>query len=144
MTIKRILEEKGRDVTTLTPNVTLSEVASVLSQKRIGAIILVEDDGRLAGIVSERDIVRVIAASGPDVLKQPVKEAMTPKVITVREDITVDEALRLMTEKRFRHLPVVDDSEALVGFVSIGDVVKRKISEAEAEASMMRDYIHTS
>ncbi|EAU41222.1 hypothetical protein FP2506_00605 [Fulvimarina pelagi HTCC2506] len=144
MTIKRILEEKGRDVVTLTPSVTLAEVAQVLSEKRIGAIILVEDNGRLAGIVSERDIVRVVAARGPDVLTQLVKEAMTPKVVTVREDMSIDEAMRLMTEKRFRHLPVVDETEQLVGFVSIGDVVKRKISEAEAEASMMRDYINTN
>lgn len=144
MTIKRILEEKGRDVTTLSPDVTLAKVAEVLSQKRIGAIVLQADDGSVVGIVSERDIVRVIGKSGPESLKQSVTDAMTPKVVSASEDMTVDQALMLMTERRFRHLPVTDDAGRLTGFVSIGDVVKRKISEAEAEADMMRDYIHTN
>ncbi|MDY8110981.1 CBS domain-containing protein [Fulvimarina sp. 2208YS6-2-32] len=144
MTIKRILEEKGRDVTTLGSDVTLAQVAEILSEKRIGAIVLLENDGSIAGIVSERDIVRVVGRSGPDSLKQSVKDAMTPKVVTCSEDLTVDQALMLMTERRFRHLPVTDENGSLCGFISIGDVVKRKISDAEAEASQMRDYIHTT
>ncbi|RFC61954.1 CBS domain-containing protein [Fulvimarina endophytica] len=144
MTIKRILEDKGRDVTTMSADVTLAEVAKLLSERRIGAIVLTDGEGGVAGIVSERDIVRVVGKSGPDSLKQSVKDAMTPRVVTATEDMTIDQALVLMTERRFRHLPVTDADGRLSGFVSIGDVVKRKISEAEAEASNLRDYIHTT
>lgn len=140
MTIKRILESKGSNVITLHPDVTLADVAKVLSEKRIGAIVLVEENGTVAGIVSERDIVRVVGANGPDSLRRVVRDVMTLKVTTCTEMTTVDEALQTMTTGRFRHLPVISDGR-LAGLVSIGDVVKRKIEDAEAEAEQMRGYI---
>lgn len=140
MTIKRILESKGSNVITLHPDVTLADVAKVLSEKRIGAIVLVEGNGTVAGIVSERDIVRVVGANGPDSLRRVVRDVMTLKVTTCTEMTTVDEALQTMTTGRFRHLPVISDGR-LAGLVSIGDVVKRKIEDAEAEAEQMRGYI---
>lgn len=140
MTIKRILESKGSNVITLHPDVTLADVAKVLSEKRIGAIVLVEENGTVAGIVSERDIVRVVGANGPDSLRRVVRDVMTLKVTTCTEMTTVDEALQTMTTGRFRHLPVISDGR-LTGLVSIGDVVKRKIEDAEAEAEQMRGYI---
>ena len=140
MTIKRILESKGSNVITLHPDVTLADVAKVLSEKRIGAIVLVEENGTVAGIVSERDIVRVVGANGPESLRRVVRDVMTLKVTTCTEMTTVDEALQTMTTGRFRHLPVISDGR-LAGLVSIGDVVKRKIEDAEAEAEQMRDYI---
>ena len=140
MTIKRILESKGSNVITLHPDVTLADVAKVLSEKRIGAIVLVEGNGTVAGIVSERDIVRVVGANGPDSLRRVVRDVMTLKVTTCTEMTTVDEALQTMTTGRFRHLPVISDGR-LTGLVSIGDVVKRKIEDAEAEAEQMRGYI---
>ncbi|MCK5930833.1 XdhC and CoxI family protein [Fulvimarina manganoxydans] len=140
MTIKRILESKGSNVITLHPDVTLADVAKVLSEKRIGAIVLVEENGTVAGIVSERDIVRVVGANGPESLRRVVRDVMTLKVTTCTERTTVDEALQTMTSGRFRHLPVLSDGR-LAGLVSIGDVVKRKIEDAEAEAEEMRGYI---
>jgi CBS domain-containing protein len=140
MNVVTILKQKGRAVTTASPNTTLLEVANKLSAKRIGAIVVVGAGGEVAGIVSERDIIRSLAAHGADCLGLPVSETMTKQVVTCQETDTLDELMAMMTARRFRHLPVVTDG-ALVGIVSIGDVVKHHVAEVEMEATAMRDYI---
>jgi CBS domain-containing protein len=119
---------------------TLIEVANKLSAKRIGAIVVVGAGGEVCGIVSERDIIRVLGTSGVDCLTQPVAQTMTKQVVTCQETDTLDELMAMMTARRFRHLPVVTDG-ALVGIVSIGDVVKHHVAEVEMEATAMREYI---
>lgn len=140
MNVAAILRHKGRAVTTASPNTTLIEVANKLAAKRIGATVIVGTRGEVAGIVSERDIIRVLAAQGSDCLTGPVSQIMTKQVVTCQETDTLDELMAMMTAQRFRHLPVVTDG-ALVGIVSIGDVVKHHIAEVEMEATAMRDYI---
>lgn len=142
MTVKQILEQKGREVETIGPDALLSDAAAILSQKRIGALVVLGDNRRVAGILSERDIVRVVGRDGGPALSQRVAQVMTTKVVTAREDMTVDQLMDLMTRGRFRHLPVCED-ERLVGVISIGDVVKRRIEDVEREADDMRAYIHT-
>jgi CBS domain-containing protein len=139
MNVISILRQKGRAVTTANPNATLLEVANKLAAKRIGAIVVIGAGGEVAGIVSERDIIRALATSGAECLTRPVAETMT-KQVTCQETDTLDELMAMMTERRFRHLPVVTDG-ALVGIVSIGDVVKHHVAEVEMEATAMRDYI---
>ncbi|NDW03264.1 CBS domain-containing protein [Jiella pacifica] len=140
MTVDQILKAKGGEVFTLQPEVTLAEVVNVLAERRIGAIVLLDDAGHVAGIVSERDVVRVLAKFGAEILNKPIGEAMTVKVKTCTRDTGIDEVLSIMTKGRFRHLPVIDAGR-LAGIVSIGDVVKLKIEEAEREAAQMREYI---
>lgn len=140
MNVAAILRQKGRAVTTAGPQSTLLEIANKLAAKRIGAIVIVGPGGEVAGIVSERDIIRMIGSRGAECLTRPVSESMTRQVITAQESDTLDELMRLMTEGRFRHLPVVTDG-ALVGIISIGDVVKHHVAEVEMEASAMREYI---
>jgi CBS domain-containing protein len=139
MNVASILKQKGRAVTTAKPNVSLLDVANKLATKRIGAIVIVGAKGEIAGIVSERDIVRALAAHGPDRLKQPVSESMR-QVVTCQETDTLDDLMTMMTARRSRHLPVVTDNE-LVGIISIGDVVKHHVAEVKMEAVAMREYI---
>lgn len=143
MTVKAILDVKGRDVVTIAADKALGEAAALLTSRGIGAAVVVSDDGRINGILSERDIVRAIGKDGPDVLKKPVSAVMTPKVQVCRESHTVNEVMQIMTEGRFRHLPV-EKNGRLAGIVSIGDVVKRRIEEAEREAEEIRTYIATA
>ena len=140
MNVASILRQKGRAVTTASPTATLLEVANKLAAKRIGAIVIVGPQGRVAGIISERDIIRALSAQGPDCLQRPVSESMTREVITCQENDTLDELMAMMTERRFRHLPVITD-DALVGIISIGDVVKHHVAEVTMEATAMREYI---
>lgn len=140
MNVAAILRQKGRAVTTASPTMTLAEVANKLAAKRIGAIVVVGARGEVAGIISERDIIRALAGAGPDCLTRPVSEVMTREVVTSRETDTLDELMAMMTARRFRHLPVVTDG-ALVGIISIGDVVKHHVAEVEMEATAMREYI---
>jgi CBS domain-containing protein len=140
MNVAAILRQKGRAVTTARPTTTLLEVADKLAGKRIGAILIVGTAGEIAGIVSERDIIRALSVQGPDCLAQPVSETMTKQVVTCQEADTLDELMAMMTARRFRHLPVVADG-ALVGIISIGDVVKHHVAEVEMEAIAMREYI---
>jgi CBS domain-containing protein len=140
MNVAAILKQKGRAVTTASPNTTLLEVVSKLAAKRIGAIVIVGANGEVAGIISERDVIRVLAQQGPECLKRPVSESMTRQVVTCQETDTLDELMAMMTARRFRHLPVVVDN-ALVGIISIGDVVKHHVAEVEMEATAMREYI---
>src|SRR5262245_47333923 len=140
MNVVSILRQKGRAVTTASPGATLLEVANKLAAKRIGAIVVIGARGEVAGIVSERDIIRALAANGAQCLAGPVSETMTKQVVTCQETDTLNELMAMMTERRFRHLPVVTDG-ALVGIVSIGDVVKHHVAEVEMEATAMREYI---
>jgi len=142
MNVASILKWKGRNVLTSKPTETVLAVAKTLAEHKIGCIVLLDDEKNVAGIISERDIVRAIAKSGQDVLEQPVSICMTKEVITCRESDTINSLMAEMTSRRFRHLPVVEGGE-LVGLVSIGDVVKERIAEAETEAAAMRDYIAT-
>jgi len=140
MNVAAILGQKGRAVTTTSPATTLLEVAKKLAAKRIGAIVIVGARGTVAGIISERDIMRCLSLHGPDCLSRPVSESMTREVISCQEDDTLDDLMAMMTERRFRHLPVITDG-ALVGIVSIGDVVKHHVAEVTMEATAMREYI---
>ena len=143
MIVSAILKEKGRDVETVGPSVTLMKVAEVLAKRKIGAIVVVDDRRKVQGIISERDIIRVLAQSGPTVLSSPVTSIMTRNVISCGEHDTLDQLMAAMTTGRFRHLPVTKDG-ALTGIVSIGDVVKYHLAEVQMEASAMKDYIaHT-
>jgi len=140
MHVSQILKEKGRAVETIERNVSLLDVARRLSDKRIGAVVVVDEAKRIVGIISERDLIRVIGADGPEALNRSLADVMTTNVITCREQDTIDKIMALMTERRIRHLPVVEDGK-LAGIVSIGDVVKYRVAEVELEAMAMRDYI---
>jgi len=140
MNVAAILRQKGRAVTTVSPSVTLLDVANKLAAKRIGAIVVVGARGDVAGIISERDIIRALSEAGNECLTRPVSETMTRQVVVCQETDTLDELMAMMTAKRFRHLPVVTD-KALVGIISIGDVVKHHVAEVKMEATAMRDYI---
>ena len=142
MTVGLILKEKGDDVITAGPESTLLTIAEILRQHRIGCIVICDDDGGIVGIVSERDIVRNLAESGAGALRSPVSKCMTKKVIYCSESDTIDHVMAQMTAGRFRHVPVMK-GKRLIGLISIGDVVKMRIAEAEMEAAAMRDYIAT-
>lgn len=140
MNVATILKQKGRAVTTASPLTTLLDIANKLAAKRIGAMVIVGAGGEVAGIVSERDIIRMLGSDGPQCLTRPVSESMTRAVVSCQESDTLEEIMAMMTARRFRHLPVVEDG-ALVGIISIGDVVKHHIAEVEMEATAMREYI---
>ena len=143
MTVKAILERKGHNVLTVGPNETLAEAVRILAEHRIGALVITNGDRRIVGILSERDIVRVIAKEGADALVQPVRHAMTAKVKGCSENHSVNEVMEIMTLGRFRHLPVEKNGQ-LDGIISIGDVVKRRIEDVEREADEIRAYIATA
>ncbi len=142
MNVTTILGEKGVEVITTSPEATLLDVAKILREHGIGCIVVVDGKGGIAGIVSERDLVRAIATSGANILKAPVSRCMTKKVVTCKKSDTIESLMAAMTDGHFRHIPVVDGSK-LVGLVSIGDVVRSRIAETELEAAAMRDYIAT-
>ena len=139
MTIASILREKGADVVHVAPGDSVTSVLALLDDRGIGAV-LVCDDGNVAGVVSERDIVRCLARRKAEVLALTAQDVMTAPVITVPPATTVNEAMSLMTDRRIRHLPVVDGSR-LAGLVSIGDLVKARIEAAEREAGELKEYI---
>ncbi|MDJ1159389.1 CBS domain-containing protein [Chelatococcus sp. SYSU_G07232] len=140
MTVAHILATKGRDVVTIQPHRTLAEAARLLAERRIGAVVVAGADRTVLGILSERDIVRMLAAHGASVLDDPVSRHMTSKVMMCSPSSDINEVMGMMTEGRFRHLPVIEDGK-LAGIVSIGDVVKHRLAEIEAEHRAMREYI---
>lgn len=142
MTVARIINEKGRDVVTTSRDASLADVAELLSERRIGAVLVVEGDS-LLGILSERDIVRALARHGGAALENLAGDCMTSKVVTCRPDDTIHHVMQKMTTGRFRHLPVLENGR-LAGIVSIGDIVKRRIEEVEREADQIREYIATA
>lgn len=139
--IASILDRKGREVTTVAPDATVTEAARTLSEHGIGALVCSDDGERVGGIISERDIVRRVAAEGPAALDRRVREVMTSEVTTCALSATVDEVMTTMTEGRMRHLPVVDEEGLLVGLVSIGDVVKSHIDDLEVQAESLQEYV---
>jgi CBS domain-containing protein len=143
MTVKAILETKGHDVLTLGPNDKLSEAIRILAERRVGALVITNGDRKIVGILSERDVVRVLAKEGVSALDLPVRSVMTPRVKICNESHTVNEIMEIMTVGRFRHLPV-EKNGLLDGIVSIGDVVKRRIEDVEREAEEIRAYIATA
>jgi CBS domain-containing protein len=140
MMVKQILADKGTDVFTLPLESTGMDAVDALAKHNIGALIVASPDMVIKGILSERDVVRAIWNKGPAALDRPVAELMTSKVRTCTEESTVLEVMELMTEGRFRHLPVERDGK-LIGVVSIGDIVKRRIQDIEREAEEIRSYI---
>ena len=142
MIVATILKNKGRAVATVRADVKLIDVVTRLSDKKIGAIVVVDEDGSVAGIVSERDVIRILAAEGAKALEKPASAVMIDQIVTCCEEDTIDELMLRMTTRRFRHLPVIADGE-LAGIVSIGDVVKLHIAAVEMEASALRSYIAT-
>jgi CBS domain-containing protein len=142
MTIANVLRSKGSAVETITAAARVMDAVQVLGAKRIGALPVVED-GRIAGIVSERDVIYCLRDHGPEVLDWPVSRVMTSPAITVESSMDVLAALALMTRKRIRHLPVVEGAE-IRGLVSIGDLVKHRMERIEAEADAMRAYIQNA
>jgi len=144
MTVKAILSRKGNDVITVEPTVTLSAAVNILAEHRIGAlVVLAGADAQVAGILSERDIVRALAQRGPGALQEAVGQVMTRRVVTCTESDTVAALMERMTQGKFRHLPVVERGK-LVGLVSIGDVVKHRLGEMEHESNALREYTLTA
>ena len=142
MTVRAILDTKGRQVQSVEPEVTLSAAIKILAERKIGAV-LVMSKGRIEGILSERDIVLALGDRGAAVLDEPAGAVMTRKVVTCRQSDTVAAIMETMTLGKFRHLPVIEDGR-VVGLISIGDVVKWRVGEYEAEQAALRDYIKTA
>lgn len=143
MTVAIILAAKGNDVTTTQPHRTLQEIAALLADRGIGAVIVTGGNGEVLGILSERDIVRAVGRFGDKALQDAVSKHMTSKVVTVTPDDAIDHVMETMTANRFRHLPVIVNGR-LGGVVSIGDVVKHRIELIETEHRAMREYITTA
>jgi CBS domain-containing protein len=142
MTVRAILDTKGHQIQSVEPEAKLSAAIQMLGERKIGAV-LVMSNGRIEGILSERDIVRVLGERGAAVLDEPVSAVMTRKVISCRQTDTVAAIMEMMTLGKFRHLPVVE-GERVVGLISIGDIVKWRVREYEAEQEALRDYIKTA
>lgn len=140
MHVQAILEGKGTRVVTIGPQATAAEAARLLTDNRIGAVVVLAGSGEVAGILSERDIVRGFAAHGGSVADLRVAELMSREVLTCRPFDTIDELMAVMTRRRVRHLPVVEDG-TLLGIVSIGDVVKHRLDEAALEVDSLRQYV---
>ena len=140
MVIAGILKHKGSATMSVGPSATIAEVAKLLAAKRIGAVLVIDGGNELKGILSERDIVKGLAEHGPSMLDKTAGEFMTSDVQVAAPQTTVAQAMEMMTDGRFRHVPVVEGGR-LVGIVSIGDVVKAKIGEAEQEVDSLRAYV---
>lgn len=140
MRIADLLARKGTAVLTVPPDAPISELLAVLADRNVGAAVVVEDD-RIAGIVSERDVVRHLHQRGGDLLAVPIAEIMTTVVATCRAGDELQTLSRTMTERRIRHIPVVDEHEHLAGIVSIGDVVKSRIDQLEEHRDQLEAYI---
>jgi len=143
MTVRAILDTKGHHVESVQSGATLSAVIKILGEKKIGAVLVLNMAERIEGILSERDIVRVLSERGAGVLDEPISNVMTRKVVSCRQSDTVGAIMEMMTLGKFRHLPVVEDGN-VVGLISIGDVVKWRVQEYEREQEALRDYIKTA
>jgi CBS domain-containing protein len=140
MNVATILKRKGRGVFTAAKDKSLLDIAKLLAQHGIGCIVIVGDDDKIVGIISERDLMRAMGEAGPEVLKAPVSDFMTKTVITAGEADTIDKLMSEMTIHRFRYMPVVERGR-LIGLVSIGDLVAIHVADAEFESDAMRQYI---
>jgi CBS domain-containing protein len=140
MILEQILREKGGQVFSVAEAATLKEAADLLDSRRVGAMVILNEAGAVIGVFSERDLVKAIAKSGAAALKQAVSESMSRQVVTAKPSDTIEKAMDRMTDRRIRHLPVVENGR-LLGVVSIGDLVKWRIAEASAEVAAIRSYI---
>jgi CBS domain-containing protein len=143
MTVQAILSRKGSDVLTIEPTADLASAVKILSERRIGALVVTGADRRVVGIISERDVVRTLGQRGADAFKVPVAEVMTRRVVTCGPRDTVSEIMERMTAGKFRHVPVVE-LDRLAGIISIGDVVKWRLEEMQHETEVLHDYIRTA
>ena len=143
MNVAAILKTKGTSVFTDLPDTPLSSIVSTLVEKKIGVVVICDEDGTLIGIISERDIVRCLAQDGPEMLKNPASSIMTKDVQTCVPADTIATIMQQMSDRKFRHVPVVEDGQ-LCGIISIGDVVKVRLQEIQSEADALRDYVATA
>ncbi|WP_420135739.1 CBS domain-containing protein [Rhodopseudomonas sp.] len=143
MTVQAILESKGRYIYSVEPDERLSAAVKTLAERRVGAVLVMRGT-RLDGILSERDVVKVLADRGPAALDAPVHTVMTRDVVSCSQTDTVSSIMEVMTLSKFRHLPVLDGSERVVGLISIGDIVKWRLSEYEHEQRALHDYIKSA
>jgi CBS domain-containing protein len=143
MTVQAILSVKGGKIVSIEPTATLETAVKTLTDHRIGALVVLGPDRRVIGIISERDIVRALAERGAGVLKEPLAQVMTRKVVTCSPSETVGTIMERMTTGKFRHVPVIEQDQ-VVGIISIGDVVKHRLHEMERESAALRDYIQTA
>lgn len=141
MQISRVLNSKGSEVVTVRPDQDVATLVGLLTQHKVGALVVSPDGRQVSGIVSERDVVRALSASGTSVLTEQVSSIATAAVHTATPESTVDELMALMTEARVRHIPVVDEQKCLVGIVSIGDVVKNQIDALAGERDALQSYV---
>ncbi len=140
MTVAAILKQKGSDVAHVRPTATVAEVVQILTQRRIGAVLVLDAAGQVLGILSERDVVRSLAEQGARTMEMTAAQLMTTDLHTAELRTTVVEATAMMTARRFRHLPVMD-GERLLGIVSIGDVVKMRLSQQDQEVDSLKAYV---
>ncbi len=140
MQVQAILRGKGGEVVTTRPEASIADTCKLLAERRIGAVIVLDQDGTIAGVISERDIVAGLAAHGTGAVELTVADLMTRDVVLCLPDATVEEVLAMMTNRRIRHLPVVEHGK-LIGIVSIGDAVKSRLDEAAQEAESLRQYV---
>lgn len=140
MTLREILDEKGHSVVTARPDHSLADVCALLREHRIGAAVVSADGKQVDGIISERDIVDALAQHGADALAQPASAYMTRDVHTGTPDETIDDVMSVMTRKRVRHYPILENGK-LAGIISIGDAVKQRLDDLEFETSNLRSYI---
>jgi CBS domain-containing protein len=143
MIVKAILAAKGGNIVSIEPTATLDAAVKTLAEHKIGALLVLGPDRRVIGMLSERDIVRVLDERGASMLLLPLAQVMTRKVVTCSQSDTVGVLMELMTTGKFRHLPVIED-EQVIGVVSIGDVVKHRLQEIEQESAALRDYIQSA
>ena len=142
MTVRAILDTKGHQIESVEPDARLSSAIKTLAERKIGAVLVMSED-RIEGILSERDIVRVLGERGAAVLDEPVGAVMTRKVVSCKQADTVAAIMEMMTSGKFRHLPVTEE-DRVVGLISIGDIVKWRVREYEAEQEALREYIKTA
>lgn len=141
MNVETMLRNKGADVFTVKPDATVADAIHMLKEKRIGALVVTEDGGTVAGIISERDVVHHLADKGAALLDLRVSDLMSRNVRTCAREDTAREVLSVMTDRRIRHLPVTDEHGSMCGLISIGDAVKIRLDEAVAEAEALKEYI---
>ena len=142
MRVSEMIKDKGSKVITVLPTDSVERVSQILRDARIGAVLVVDEGGRIAGILSERDIVYGVADRGADVLAEPVSNLMTREVRTCTPESSVDQLMNQMLDERIRHLPVLEQGGALAGIVSVGDVVKQGLAEVLAVRDTLQRYIH--
>ena len=142
MLVSALIKEKGAGVITTGPATTVSEVADIIARERIGAVVVTEQDDQVVGIISERDIVNGLSKRGTGLLDLPISDIMTRDVFTCATTEDVNQLRREMTNRRARHIPIVEEGK-LIGIISIGDIVKNRLDELESETKQMRDYIAT-